>query len=137
MICLNSEGFPLIEELKNLRAITLEDMEKEKDIRQEIREDRKKRLEELKETIAEYNPEALFADGHDHAIMGYSTKGNVILNYCGINKNLFPQICDQNPEKPGLVTPGSRIPIISKKEMRKKNTDYILVLIWHFRKEVI
>ena len=72
-------------------------------------------------------------------IMGYgaSTKGNVILNYCGINKNLLPEICDQNPEKPGLVTPGSRIPIISKKEMREKNPDYILVLIWHFRKEVI
>ena len=72
-------------------------------------------------------------------IMGYgaSTKGNVILNYCGINKNLLPEICDQNPEKPGLVTPGSRIPIVSKKEMREKNPDYILVLIWHFRKEVI
>ena len=71
--------------------------------------------------------------------MGYgaSTKGNVILNYCGINKNLLPEICDQNPEKPGLVTPGSRIPIVSKKEMREKNPDYILVLIWHFRKEVI
>ena len=72
-------------------------------------------------------------------IMGYgaSTKGNVILNYCGINKKLLPEICDQNPEKPGLFTPGSRIPIVSKKEMRKKNPDYILVLIWHFRKEVI
>ena len=113
MICLNSEGFPLIEELKNLRAITLEDMEKEKDVLDEILENRAKRVEQLKETIAEYNPEALFADGHDHAIMGYSTKGNVILNYCGINKNLLPQISDQNPEKPGLVTPGSRIPIIS------------------------
>jgi len=78
MICLNSEGFPLIEELKNLRAITLEDMEKEKDVLDEILENRAKRIERLKETIAEYNPEALFADGHDHAIMGYSTKGNVI-----------------------------------------------------------
>ena len=72
-------------------------------------------------------------------IMGYgaSTKGNVILNYCGIDKNLLPEICDQNPEKPGLVTPGSRIPIVSKEEMREKNPDYVLVLIWHFRKEVI
>lgn len=78
MICLNSEGFPLIEELKNLRAITLEDMEKEKDVLDEILENRAKRIDQLKETIAEYNPEALFADGHDHAIMGYSTKGNVI-----------------------------------------------------------
>ena len=51
---------------------------KKKDIVEEIREDRKNRLEELKETIAEYNPEALLADGLDHAIMGYDTKGRVI-----------------------------------------------------------
>ena len=49
-----------------------------KDIIKELREDRTKRLEELKETIAEHNPEALFADGHDHAIMGYSSDGRVI-----------------------------------------------------------
>ena len=78
MICLNSQGLPLIEELKDLRAITLEDMKKEKDVIEEIRKSRDNRVEELKETIAEYNPEALFADGHDHAIMGYSTKGHVI-----------------------------------------------------------
>ena len=78
MICLNSQGLPLIEELKDLRAITLQDMKKEKDIIEELREDRKKRLEELKEAIAEYNPEALLADGLDDAIMGYDTKGRVI-----------------------------------------------------------
>ena len=72
-------------------------------------------------------------------IMGYgaSTKGNVVLNYCDIKPSQLSKICDQNPEKPGLLTPGSRIPIISKKEMRKIGPDYLLVFIWHFRKEVI
>lgn len=72
-------------------------------------------------------------------IMGYgaSTKGNVVLNYCDIRPNQLTKICDQNPEKPGLLTPGSRIPIISKDEMRKLKPDYLLVFIWHFRKEVI
>ena len=72
-------------------------------------------------------------------IMGYgaSTKGNVVLNYCDIKPSQLTKICDQNPEKPGLLTPGSRIPIISKKEMRKIGPDYLLVFIWHFRKEVI
>jgi NDP-4-keto-2,6-dideoxyhexose 3-C-methyltransferase len=72
-------------------------------------------------------------------IMGYgaSTKGNVVLNYCDIKPSQLIKICDQNPEKPGLLTPGSRIPIISKDEMRKVRPDYLLVLIWHFRKEVI
>ena len=49
-----------------------------KDIIAELRANHAKRLEELKETIAEHNPEALFADGHDHAIMGYSSDGRVI-----------------------------------------------------------
>ena len=44
-----------------------------KDIIKELREDRAKRIEELKETIAEHNPEALFADGFDNAMLGYST----------------------------------------------------------------
>lgn len=48
------------------------------DIIEELREDRKKRLEELKEAILEHNPEAQLADGLDDAIMGYDTKGRVI-----------------------------------------------------------
>ena len=49
-----------------------------KDIIKELREDRAKRIEELKETIAEHNPEALFADGFDNAMLGYSTDCRVI-----------------------------------------------------------
>ena len=70
--------------------------------------------------------------------MGYgaSTKVMLFLTTVELIKNLLPQICDQNPEKPGLFTPGSRIPIVSKKEMRKKKPDYILVLIWHLEKKL-
>ena len=50
----------------------------EKDIIKELREDRRKRLEELKETIEEHNPKALFADGYDNAIMGYSSDLRVV-----------------------------------------------------------
>ena len=71
--------------------------------------------------------------------MGYgaSTKGNVILNYCNITNKNISYICDANPIKEGKFTPGSHIEIISKKKMRKKHPDYLLVLIWSFRKEVI
>ena len=48
------------------------------DIRKELRENRQKRLEELKQTIGEHNPEAMFADGYDNAIMGYSSDMRVI-----------------------------------------------------------
>ena len=49
-----------------------------KDTIKELQEFKLKKQEELKSSIAEHNPEALFADGHDHAIMGYSTDGRVI-----------------------------------------------------------
>ena len=72
-------------------------------------------------------------------IIGYgaSTKGNIVLNHCGISKKDLPYICDANPYKFGKYTPGTNIKIISKKEMRKKNPKYLLVLIWSFRSEVI
>mgnify|MGYP003385950771 CR=1 FL=1 len=57
-------------------------------IHEELSAKRKKCLEELKETISQHNPEALFADGHDHAIMGYATDGRVIYSVdqiiCGL-----------------------------------------------------
>ena len=48
------------------------------DIYEEIKANRAKRIEELKETIAEYNPEAMFADGFDNALMGYSSDGKAV-----------------------------------------------------------
>ena len=72
-------------------------------------------------------------------VIGYgaSTKGNVILNYCGITNKSISYICDANQSKKGKFTPGSHIRIISKKKMRKLKPKYLLVLIWSFRKEVI
>ena len=73
-------------------------------------------------------------------VVGYgaSTKGNIILNYSKIDKKLLNYICDENPLKINKrVTPGTRINIISKEAMRKKKCDYLFVLIWSFRKEVI
>lgn len=51
---------------------------KNMDVLDKIKKIRFERVEILKETIAEYNPEALFADGHDHAIMGYTNDGRVV-----------------------------------------------------------
>ena len=68
---------------------------------------------------------------------GASTKGNIILNYCGLGLNDLVAIGDRNPEKDGLVTPGTRIPIISHEKLRALKPDYLVVFIWHFRTEVI
>lgn len=68
---------------------------------------------------------------------GASTKGNIVMNYCGVTKGDLIAIGDRNPEKDGLTTPGTRIPIISHAKLRKRMADYYFVLIWHFRTEVI
>ena len=72
-------------------------------------------------------------------ILGYgaSTKGNIVLNHCKIKDDKIKFICDGSKKKRSLYTPGSNIKIISKQEMRKIKPDYLLVLIWSFRKEVI
>ena len=68
---------------------------------------------------------------------GASTKGNIVLNHCGIKSEKLKYICDANPYKFNRFTPGSNIRIISKKKMRILKPKFLLVLIWSFRKEVI
>ena len=58
------------------------------DIIEELRENRAKRIEQLKETIAEHNPEAMFADGFDNALMGYSSDMRVIYSVDQIMETL-------------------------------------------------
>ena len=68
---------------------------------------------------------------------GASTKGNVVLNYCNFTNKDLKYICDANILKENLFTPGSNIQIINKKLMRIHKLDFLFVLIWSFRKEVI
>jgi cyclopropane fatty-acyl-phospholipid synthase-like methyltransferase len=73
------------------------------------------------------------------SLLGYgaSTKGNVILQYCGITSQRLPFIADVNKDKIGCVTPGSGIPIISEAEAHAMRPDYLLVMPWHFRENLI
>jgi len=70
-------------------------------------------------------------------IYGASTKGNIILQFCGITSNDIQYVSDRNPLKIGKFTPGSNIKIISEKESRKLNPNYYLVMPWHFKDEFI
>jgi len=70
-------------------------------------------------------------------VYGASTKGNTILQFCGIGKNLIIAAADRNPKKFGRRTPGTGIPIISENEARRGNPDYFLVLPWHFKDEFL
>lgn len=72
-------------------------------------------------------------------VLGYgaSTKGNVILQFCGITPALLPCIAEVNPDKFGCFTPGTGIPIVSEPEAQALKPDYLLVLPWHFRTNLI
>jgi NDP-4-keto-2,6-dideoxyhexose 3-C-methyltransferase len=73
------------------------------------------------------------AKGKILAGLGASTKGNVILQFCGFSQREVSFIGDVNKDKFGSYTPGSLIPIISEKEAFKLNPDYILILPWHLK----
>lgn len=72
-------------------------------------------------------------------VLGYgaSTKGNVLLQYCGIDSSVLPAIAEVNEDKFGSFTPKTAIPIISEKEAREMKPNYFLVLPWHFRKGIV
>ena len=73
------------------------------------------------------------------SVLGYgaSTKGNVILQYCGFTAEDIPAIAEVNTDKFGCLTPGTLIPIISEAEAKAMEPDYLFVLPWHFREHII
>ncbi|MEE9141716.1 MAG: class I SAM-dependent methyltransferase, partial [Gammaproteobacteria bacterium] len=72
-------------------------------------------------------------------IVGYGApgKGNTLLNYCGIRTDFLDYTVDRNPYKQGKYTPGTRIPIHSPERIRETRPDYILILPWNLRDEII
>lgn len=68
-------------------------------------------------------------------VIGYgaSTKGNTMLQFCGITGTLIPAVADRNREKWGRRLPATGIPIISEDEARARAPDYLFAFPWHFR----
>jgi len=79
----------------------------------------------------------LTADGKKVLGYGASTKGNVLLQFCGLSSADIPAIAEVNPDKFGCVTPGTHIPIVPEAEARAANPDYFLVLPWHFKDGIV
>ena len=80
---------------------------------------------------------ALKADGRKVLGYGASTKGNVLLQFCGLTEREIPVIAEMNPDKFGCYTPGTEIPIVSEAEARAMRPDYFLVLPWHFKDGIL
>ncbi len=80
---------------------------------------------------------SLKASGKRIMGLGASTKGNVVLQYAGLDQSILDGISDVNPDKWGCVTPGTHVPIMSEDDARKMEPDYFLVLPWHFRAGIV
>jgi SAM-dependent methyltransferase len=80
---------------------------------------------------------ALKAKGKRIHVYGASTKGNVLLQWCGIDDTIVDCAADRNPDKNGARTIGTNIPIVLEEESRALNPDFYLVLPWHFREEFL
>ena len=68
---------------------------------------------------------------------GAAAKGNTLLNYAGVRPDLLPWVVDRNPAKQGKYLPGSRIPIVGEAYIRDNRPDYVVILPWNLREEVM
>ena len=76
-------------------------------------------------------------DGKSIAAYGAPAKGNTLLNYCGIGRDFISFTVDRNVHKQGTLLPGTRIPVLAPDEIFKSRPDYVLILPWNLRDEII
>lgn len=72
-------------------------------------------------------------------VVGYGApgKGNTLLNYCGIRQDFVDYTVDRSPHKQGRYTPGTRIPILHPDRIKETRPDYVLLLPWNLKDEIV
>ena len=72
-------------------------------------------------------------------IVGYGApaKGNTLLNYCGIGTDFLEYTVDRNPYKQGRYLPGTHIPVFAPEHISDTKPDYVLILPWNIRDEIV
>lgn len=75
--------------------------------------------------------------GKSVAAYGAAAKGNTLLNYAGVRPDLLRFVADASPHKQGRYLPGSRIPVVSEQMLRISRPDFVLILPWNLREEIV
>ena len=98
--------------------------------------DFQQRANQIKYDLIEF---LIKAKHEDKKVIAYgaAAKGNTLLNYAGIRPDLLSAVVDLNPAKQNKYLPGSRIPIVHESIIRHEKPDYVLILPWNLRNEVI
>ncbi len=94
------------------------------------------KVRESKRRILSFLIEARRA-GKAVAAYGAPGKGNTLLNYCGVRCDFIDYTVDRNPHKQGNYLPGTRIPILSPDVIRERKPDYVFILVWNLKEEVM
>ena len=95
--------------------------------------------EKVKETKRKVLDFLIHARREGKTIVGYGApgKGNTLLNYCGIRTDFIDYTVDRNPYKQGKYTPGTHIPILHPDRIRETRPDYLFLLPWNLKDEII
>jgi SAM-dependent methyltransferase len=123
---------PVTDGIKRLRARELKDgfdhIERYLSFGQQVKETKRKLLRFL-----------IQARDEGRAVVGYGApgKGNTLLNYCGIRTDLLDYTVDRNPYKQGKYLPGTHVPVFAPDRIRETKPDYVLILPWNFKDEIM
>jgi SAM-dependent methyltransferase len=95
--------------------------------------------EKVKETKRKLLSFLIEAKRDGKSIVGYGApgKGNTLLNYCGIRTDFLDYTVDRNPYKQGKYLPGTHIPIYHPSKIQETKPDYVLILPWNFKDEIM
>jgi SAM-dependent methyltransferase len=96
----------------------------------------KKRVEEAKYALLDFLAEA-HQENKRVAAYGAPAKGNTLLNYCGLGASEISYTVDRSPHKQGLYLPGSHIPIRAPEVVAEDKPDYLIILPWNLREEIM
>jgi hypothetical protein len=75
--------------------------------------------------------------GRTIAAYGAPAKGNTLLNYCGIRSDMIDYTVDRSPHKQGVFLPGTRIEVKPVDEIKKTKPDYLVILPWNLKEEIM
>ena len=76
-------------------------------------------------------------EGKSLVAYGAPAKGNTLLNYCGIGRDFFDYAVDKSPHKQGHFLPGSHIPVEDPERIRETKPDYVVILVWNIKDEIM
>ena len=94
------------------------------------------KTEQVKNGLMEFLLQAK-KKGKSVAAYGAAAKGNTLMNFAGVRPDLISFVVDRNPAKQGKYMPGSRIPILAETAITQRRPDYVVILPWNLRKEVM